>query len=426
MPEYKKNLFVVTSTPSPVLPQPLPPTPSILTLGDREHEAINTPSQETTTVAETETDPLLNRRSRAGEELVVHNQPTLNRPMAPSKFCLFTFNHVQNKMKLLPNLAVYQGKAKCTINRGILALFLIIMIAFFGLSGIVAINSHLSQLVYPNDVVYIDAVSGFWYNQITISYEQKVLDRVKDDEAQLKIYFTEHPQIMEDVYAESSPPKDFSYPQVVIVNGSHQNYLLKGSDIEFNFSVVNPSDYSASAKICQFSTLADYENIVDKTETNNSVIEAEKKGECYLLQKPPNKFYIHESGYYWYVVSTLLSNADSVRTSFEYRLTKLYYDTPLLGTSHDCSLSSGSKSECIVANSVFGQTSTKQVLVSLTNTDSPGPYEVTLSKKYAVGISLVSFLVAEVVTVIMLCITLCVFNRKKLALHICHCQMHCC
>ena len=325
------------------------------------------------------------------------------------------------------SLAVNQKKATCCIKfKHIIAIFLSALIVFFALSAIVAMSSHLSLLAYPHDMIYVDAVSGFWYNQITISYEQKAPDRVEDDEAQLKIYYTEHPRIMADVYAESSPPKDFLYPQVVIVNGSHQNYLLKGSYIEFNFSVVNPSDYSASAKICQFSTLADYENIVDRTKTNNSVIEAEKKGECYLLQEPPNKFDIHKSGYYWYVVSTLLSNADSVQTSFEYRLTKLYYDTPLHGTSHDCSLSSGSKSECIVANSVFGQTSTKQVLVSLTNTDSPGPYEVTLSKKYAVGISLVSFLIAEVVTVIMLCITLCIFNRKKLARHICHCQMHCC
>ena len=70
------------------------------------------------------------------------------------------------------------------------------------------------------------------------------------------------------------------------------------------------------------------------------------------------------------------------------QLSKLYYNKPLLGTSHDCSLSSGSKSECIVANSVFSQTSTKELLVSL-STDSSGPCEVTLSRKYAVGISLV-------------------------------------
>ena len=82
--------------------------------------------------------------------------------------------------------------------------------------------------------------------------------------------------------------------------------------------------------------------------------EAEEKGESQPLQQPPNKFDIHRSVYYLYVVSTLLSNADSVQTSFGYRLTKLYYDTLIL----------------------FAQTLAKQALVSLTDTDSP--YEVTI------------------------------------------------
>ena len=183
----------------------------------------------------------------------------------------------------------------------------------------------------------------------------------------------------------------------MIVNNSHQNYLLKHSRIQFNFSIENPSNYSASAKICQFSTLADYESIVDKADTNKSVIEAEKKGECQQIQKPPNNFVIHKSGYYWYVVSTLLSESKNVCTSHEYRLSKLYFDKASLGQSHDCLLSEPSTRECVVANSLFSQTSTKQVLVSLavTNIEFSSPYKVTVNKKYAIGIALIPFATLE-------------------------------
>ena len=115
------------------------------------------------------------------------------------------------------------------------------------------------------------------------------------------------------------------------------------------------------------------------------------------IQKPPNNFVIHKSGYYWYVVSTLLSESKNVCTSHEYRLSKLYFDKASLGQSHDCLLSEPSTRECVVANSLFSQTSTKQVLVSVavTNTEFSSPYKVTVNKKYAIGIALIPFATLE-------------------------------
>ena len=296
------------------------------------------------------------------------------------------------------------------------------LVLFTSVFGAVAKKSSSSAPAFPNDVVLVDRVSGVWYNQLTVSYEQETSAReVNEDEAQITVYYVERPEIREEIYAESSLPKNFSFPQVLIVNNSHQNYLLKHSRIQFNFSIENPSNYSASAKICQFSTLADYESIVDKADTNKSVIEAEKKGECQQIQKPPNNFVIHKSGYYWCVVSTLLSESKNVRTSYEYRLSKLYFDKASLGQSHDCLLSEPSTRECVVANSLFSQTSTKQVLVSVavTNTEFSSPYKVTVNKKYAIGIALIPFAILELPALVAF-ISLSVYCVHKYCCQRCH------
>ena len=103
-------------------------------------------------------------------------------------------------------------------------------------------SSSSSVPVYPDDVVFVIAVPGFWYNLLTAGYTQQTSHRVEDGDAetQLVIYYLEHTGILEETYAQSSSPKVFSYPQVLEINSSHQNYLLEGSHIEFNFSVKNP------------------------------------------------------------------------------------------------------------------------------------------------------------------------------------------
>ena len=168
------------------------------------------------------------------------------------------------------------------------------------------------------------------------------------------------------------------------------------------------------AKICQFSSLADYENIIDKADTNKSIIEAEKKGECKLLQEPPNKFEIQNSGYYWYVVSTLLSDDENVRTTYNYSLTKLSYNRTSFGTPHECSVSE-SRSGCVVADAVFLQTSTKNMLASLTGSHSSGPFTVIATRQYAVGVAIVPLAILEIPTIIVFIVlcTYCLYNIKK-------------
>ena len=88
------------------------------------------------------------------------------------------------------------------------------LVLFTSVFGAVAKKSSSSAPAFPNDVVLVDRVSGVWYNQLTVSYEQETSAReVNEDEAQITVYYVERPEIREEIYAESSLPKNFSFPQ---------------------------------------------------------------------------------------------------------------------------------------------------------------------------------------------------------------------
>ena len=283
-----------------------------------------------------------------------------------------------------------------------------------------AISTSSSAIAYGDDVVLVDPVPGYWYNQISLSYN--VLSDAETANLNFEAYYTEHPSsaIENETYNYISHIlHNFSNPQIIIVNDSDQNYLLEGSKIEFNFSVLDPSEFANASKICQFSSYPDY---VRDSKTNKSIIEAEKRGYCQLLLDSPNKFGIRHSGYYWYVVSTLLTgcgttagticpdpNTVNLRTNYTYRLNKLYYNRTMLGSPRDCTVTE-SNPECIVADSLFLQQSTKHVLAFVAGGDG---YKFKLTKKYAVGIALVVFLSVEtlaLLTSLLLCA--CVLFRK--------------
>ena len=268
--------------------------------------------------------------------------------------------------------------------------------------------------IFPGDVIYVDKVEGFWYNMISLTFSpppDTITRRETLGPEQFQLYYNEHSPTQQLVTEGNSSEKNYFFPEVIPVNNSDQNYLLKHSQVEFNFTVMNFSHELAElAKVCQFSDIDDFDTITDNP-TNTTIIATEKHGICQPLLNPPNKFEIHHSGYYWYVVSTL--NGVNVQASYEYRLKKLYYNRTMLGTPHNCT---SVDSECVIG-SIFLQRSTKHLLLSLTNSDSVDPYMGTAEKTNAVGIALVVFFSLEFITVMIFIIIIillcCVYKYKK-------------
>ena len=244
--------------------------------------------------------------------------------------------------------------------------------------------------------------NGFWYNRISISYETLADSGIEI--VKLKVYYVEQVTVAEEVLTgpSSISLKNYSQPEVIPIDDSDQNYLLKNSQVEFNFTVVNPSKFAELAKICQVSDYNDIDNIPND---NKSISEFEKRSTCQPLLQQPNKFEIKHTGYYWYVVSTPIApEGVNVRTSYEYRLRKLYYNRTMLKSPHECT--ADKHDECVI-DSVFAQRSTKHVLAVITEDDPTNPYRVTVSKKYAVGIALVVFV--SFLTLISVIFLVCLF-----------------
>ena len=259
--------------------------------------------------------------------------------------------------------------------------------------AIIKVDSSSSVLVYPGDVVKVVSISGYWYDHVILT------SAVPHEDSRLayRTYYTETSPTEQTQTSESSPSKNFSFPQIIPVENSHHNYLLTGSEIDFNFVVENPSQFSRLAKVCQFSRLKDFEDIRD-SKTNGTIIAVERRGVCKLIEEGPNVFVIENTGYYWYVLSTLLSpdpDTVNVRTSYMYNLTKVSYNLTKLRDAKNCTFAAETETECIIAESVFLQTTTRHVLTLLNNYTTTGPHTVTVSKKSAIGIALVVFVTSE-------------------------------
>ena len=83
---HNRYNFAVTTKRLEDFPPPSQPRLKTPTFGGPEHEGINAPCQETTTVPEDESVPLLHGMPTDAAELVVPTQSITNRPiMAPSK-----------------------------------------------------------------------------------------------------------------------------------------------------------------------------------------------------------------------------------------------------------------------------------------------------------------------------------------------------
>ena len=221
--------------------------------------------------------------------------------------------------------------------------------------------------------------------------------------------------IEEKVYTYTTPsPYNWSLPQLLTIDGKQQNYLLKGSQMQFNFTILDPSPLSDMAKICQFSSRPDY---IDDPNTNDTIIEGERNGVCKSITDKPNIFEIEHSGYHWYVVSTLLSpdgDKIDIHTIYEYQLNKLFYNCTLLSTPHECTVNEPSEG-CVIEDSLFTQKSTKHLLVYVSDEDNNG-YEVNATLKDAVGIALLVFLLTEIfviITCFFLCVCICKCTRHK-------------
>ncbi|CAI8039981.1 hypothetical protein GBAR_LOCUS22299 [Geodia barretti] len=194
-------------------PRPLNPT-----LGESDYRPVITPNQQPSVEPISETTPLMSATS----QLVSGENESIN----------------VNENRNVNGIRVMCG---CSTKTRVIVSLLIsfaALLLFTSVFGVVAKKSSSSAPAFPNDVVLVDRVSGVWYNQLTVSYEQETSAReVNEDEAQITVYYVERPEIREEIYAESSLPKNFSFPQVLIVNNSHQNYLLKHSRIQLNFSI---------------------------------------------------------------------------------------------------------------------------------------------------------------------------------------------
>ena len=282
------------------------------------------------------------------------------------------------------------------------AVFGILLVPLWGLT---AISSSLSTDVYSGDVVNVGSVSGVWFSKTTFS--TKTTDQFPT--AEFLIFYTEDSPTEQDISSETFSSKNFSFPQGLIVAEKQQNYFLKGTKLFFIFSVENPSQFANLANICQFTSRADYEDITNDPPSNETIAKTEKKGTCKPILEAPNQFYIHRSGYYWYVLSTPLSPDDAninVRTSYEYNLTKVAYNITELGSPHKCEFLNGGESECTITDSVLRSGSTMNVLALLTFPDTSEHYKVTVSQKKAIAIALSFFIPLVAVLLILLFLTL--------------------
>jgi hypothetical protein len=276
--------------------------------------------------------------------------------------------------------------------------------------GLTAISSSFSTDVYSGDVVNVGSVSGVLFSKTTFS--TKTTDQFPT--AEFLIFYTEDSPTEQDISSETFSSKNFSFPQGLIVAEKQQNYFLKGTKLFFIFSVENPSQFANLAKICQFTSRADYEDITNDPPSNETIANTERKGTCKPILEAPNQFYIHRSGYYWYVLSTPLSPDDAiinVRTSYEYNLTKVAYNITGLSNPHKCEFLNGEESECTITDSVLHSGSTMNVLALLTFPDSSEHYKVTISQKKAIAIALVTFIPSVVVLLILFFLTLFLIKR---------------
>ena len=264
-----------------------------------------------------------------------------------------------------------------------------------------------STPVYADDVVHLRDVEGFWYDRITITYKAP---SDTDIPADFEIYYTDNSSAHQEMTNFTSLPHTFSFPEGIPIQQSFQVYLLHNSGIEFDFTVVNESEFAESAKVCQFSNLDDYDALL-QAKTNESIVKAERNGDCQPILASPNMFQIEHDGYYWYAVSTLLgTDTVNVEASYTYILSRWYYDRTTLGQPHDCTLTNY---KCIIRGITF-QTSTKQVFVFVSNSESSEPYTFNVKASHAFGIAVVVFILAELITVMFcVCMCICIWRCRK-------------
>ena len=275
-------------------------------------------------------------------------------------------------------------------------------------------SSSTCASVYIGDVVYITEVVGFFYNKATITVKPPAGTEL---ETETDIFYVDDANSRErEESNHSSQVDDYSFPQGILVQNNTQSYFLSQSEIEFCFQVqVNSSSELAKlAKICQFSNVNDY-NALMAADTNKSIAEAEKRGDCQDILKPPNQFKIKDRGYYWYALSIPFSDTEPLQTSYMYHLNKRYYNQTLLGDPYDCSVVA---SDCVIRG-LIGQRSTKHLLVYIPVPDgiieSPDPYEFCVEVSNAWGMVIVVFipvLLIALVCVIALSVACCYVFKK--------------
>ena len=286
------------------------------------------------------------------------------------------------------------------------------------LFSIITAASSTSAPVYTDDVVRVWDVEGFWYNKITITY---TAPSDTDIPAKVEIYYTDNSSteqempnctslqhnfsFPEEISNCASLLHTFSFPEGIPIQQSFQVYLLQNSGIEFNFTVVNASEFAESAKVCQFSNVDDYDALL-QAETNESIVKAERNGDCQPMLASPNIFQIEHDGYYWYAVSTLFGS--DVLASYTYNLSKLSYNKTTLGRPHDCT---ATDYECSISG-IISQTSTKHVFVIVSNSASSKPYIIKVKARNAIGIAIVVFVPVELMTVV-LCLCMCMLRYRK-------------
>ena len=255
--------------------------------------------------------------------------------------------------------------------------------------GLIAYQpSPSTSFLYPGDVVLTSSVPGFFHKYVLLTSD----GNFEPTYLYFQVYYTEKYETNSSTY-NTTELKRFSCPQGLMVNNSHQNYLVKGSQLQFKFNIHNPSAFSNLAKICQFSDIHSYREIVD-AENNDTIIAAERKGDCIKVSEVGSNFKIENNGYYWYVLSIPKSpNQTTVYllTTYEYRLTKVFFNTSSLGNPQACTFTTGKKGECTISDSVFLQRSTKHVLASLKAHENSDPYSVKVQRRTAIGLALLVF-----------------------------------
>ena len=331
-----------------------------------------------------ETTPLVSQESGRGKSVMVgtssESTPT------------------PTKSKIVPSVckeitAIFLESIGCS-RRGrcvllSVGLFTLIFASTIVASCLTALSYCTSTTVYYNDVVYVTSIPGTWYEEVVFSGDKDL-----SSTTEFLIYYEQDPLRAQNTSNQSFTTKNFSFPQGLSIDNNQQNYFLKRSKITFYFLVENPSRFADLAKVCQFTSRADYEDITKDPPSNGTISSVERKGICKQILESPNEFDIERNGYYWYVLSTPLSPDDdnvNVRTSYEYSLVKVIYNTTDLGSPHTCTFLNGKVRECTISDSVFGQGLTKDILVIQTIPKSSDHYIVTITQRKAIGIALLTF-----------------------------------